>query len=58
MGEQGKRLNQTEYCDFCGLQVNPYVVEDKPQKPAIDVRCPNCSHAWKVDRNEVRSMRI
>ena len=42
------RLNHTVACDGCGTNVNPYVLEQKWDKPKLTVHleCPTCKHDW------------
>jgi len=52
VNRQVMRLNQTVYCDGCGSNVNPYVLERKKDAEGGvvgKVECPNCQHTFNTE---------
>ena len=41
------RLNHPVDCDGCKMQVNPYVIDNPPDR-LMTVECPNCGKIFRI----------
>jgi hypothetical protein len=48
MGEKCARLNESRYCGFCEVTINPFVIQrsSDDSQTVITLECSNCEKRW------------